>query len=429
MAVKFEEATLANGLKVIAEVDPHAHSAAVGYFVKTGARDEDTRVMGVSHFLEHMMFKGTPTRSTDDINQAFDRLGAKNNAYTSAEMTCFHATVLPEYLLGTGGVNEVLADMMRPALRQEDFDTEKKVILEEIAMYQDNPFWVLYERTMELHCGASAPKEAFVGPTSESDIRGMHPLGHRVLGTSQSITDLTSAQMRQYFEARYSPDNTVVSLAGKVNFDQTVREIERFCGHWKRTGARREQAAPKAHDARIEIRDKKVNRGYCLMLTPAPSAQDERRYPASLLAQVLGGSDNSRLHWALIETGLAEDAECAYDPRDGCGDFLVYVSADPERLDEVWGVVSKEIDALGESITEEDLEKIRCKMATGVTLAGERPGGRMQRLGRQWTSLGRYSTLEEELEKINRVRASDVKELLRTYAFSPRTVGRLLPEG
>ena len=420
MGVTFKQAKLKNGLTVIAEVDPLAHSSAAGYFVKTGARDEESRVMGVSHFLEHMMFKGTPTRTTDQINQAFDRVGAKNNAYTSHEMTCFHATVLPEFLFGAGGVNEVLADMLRPSLRQEDFDTEKKVILEEIAMYQDNPFWVLYERTMEVYCGAPA--------TPGKDIAGMHPLGHRVLGTAESITDLTSSQMREYFEHRYSADNTVVSLAGKVDFDRAVEEIDRLCGLWKATGAARGTGLPKFRDADLLIRDKKVNRGYCLMLTPAPSASDERRYAASLLAHILGGPDNSRLHWALIETGLAEDAECAFDPRDGTGDFLVYVSADPERLDEVWEVVEGEIRGLADSITEDDLEKIRCKAATGVTLAGERPGGRMQRLGRQWTSLGTYTTLEEELERINSVRAADVKQLLAQFPFRPRTVGKMLPE-
>ena len=161
MPVEFKHARLDNGLTIIAEVDPSAHSAAVGYFVRTGARDEPTPQMGVSHFLEHMMFKGTDKRSAERLNQDFDRLGARNNAYTSAELTCFHATVTPDRLTD---VNDVLADMMRPALRDDDFTTEKGVILEEIAMYDDNPFWVLYEHAME-------------------KFYGKHPIGHRVLGT------------------------------------------------------------------------------------------------------------------------------------------------------------------------------------------------------------------------------------------------------
>jgi predicted Zn-dependent peptidase len=414
MDVTFKQARLANGLTIIAEVDSAAHSAAIGYFVKTGARDEATPVMGVSHFLEHMMFKGTPARTAEQINQDFDRIGARNNAYTSGEMTCFHATVLPEFLLGKGGANEILADMLRPALRQNDFDTEKNVILEEIAMYEDNPFWVLYERAME---------ERYT-PAPGSP---MHPLGHRVLGTRQSITELTSVQMRDYFRQRYSADNTVVALSGKLDFDSAVAEIERFCGRWDRTGADRVSGGPLAPDREFELRDKKVNRAYMLSAWNGPSATDDRRYAASLLAQVLGGPDNSRFHWALIETGLAENADAALEPRDGCGDMFVFVCCDPERREEVFQVVQNQIDLLADSLRDEDLEKIRCKAATGVTVAGERPGGRMQRLGRQWTYQGNYTTLEEELGRINSVTVADLKDVLREFPTRPRTLGWLLP--
>lgn len=419
MAYEFKNAVLDNGLTIIAEVDPAAHSAAAGFFVKTGARDEATRVMGVSHFLEHMMFKGTDRRTAEEINQTFDRIGAKNNAYTSSEVTCFHATVLPDRLLGEDNALDVLSDMMRPALRQEDFDTEKNVILEEIAMYQDNPFWVLYERTMEVHCGAP--------PVPGEDITGMHPMGHRVLGTNASISALTRDQMRAYFEHRYSPDNTVVSLAGKLDFDAAVEQIDRACGRWTRTGAVRDPSAPAAADRDLLIRDDRVNRGYQLMLSPAPAATDDRRYAAALLAHILGGPDNSRLHWALIETGLAEEADAAFDGRDGVGDFMLFVVADPDRLGEVWAIVEREIAGLRDTLSEQDLERIRRKTVTSVTLAGERPGGRMQRLGRQWTSLGEYSTLDQELARLNAVSLDQVRRVLEEFPFRPRTVGRLLP--
>lgn len=416
MDVTFRQARLGNGLTIIAEVDGSAHSAAVGYFVKTGARDEAAAVMGVSHFLEHMMFKGTERRTAEQINQDFDRIGARNNAYTSSEMTCFHATVLPEHLLGEGGANEILADMLRPALRQSDFDTEKNVILEEIAMYADNPFWVLYERAMEERYTANPGGE-------------MHPLGHRVLGTRQSITELTCGQMREYFDARYSADNTVVALAGRVDFDRAVEEIERRCGAWGRTGATRAPGGPRAPDRRFELRDEKVNRAYMLAIWDGPGATDERRYAASLLATVLGGPDNSRFHWALVEPGLAENADAAFEPRDGCGDMFIYVCCDPERREEVFGVVERELARLEESLTDSDLEKIRCKAATGVTLAGERAGGRMQRLGRQWTYQGTYTTLEDELARISRVTVADLRSVLRDFPMRPRTLGWLMPAG
>jgi predicted Zn-dependent peptidase len=423
MGVTFCEHTLANGIRVVAEVDPHAHSAAAGYFVRTGARDEDSRVMGVSHFLEHMMFKGTARRTTEQINADFDRIGARNNAYTSHEMTCFHATVLPDRLLGEGGALDILGDMMRPALRDEDFATEKNVILEEIAMYQDNPFWVLYERAAEVHYGADPSR----GEEAATTDAGMHPLGHRVLGTRASISALTVEQMREYFAHRYSADNTVVALAGRVDFDAAVREIERLSGSWSRTGAQRAYAAPRYADRDFVLRSEKVNRGYALMLTPAPDATDPRRYAATLLAQALGGPDNSRLHWALVETGLAESAEAGYDPRDRAGELLVFVSCDPERIDECWSIVEREIAALRDAVTEDDLARIRAKAATGVTVAGERPGGRMQRLGRQWMYRPEYTTLEDELERINAVTLDDVRALIDQFPLRPRTVGQMLP--
>lgn len=406
MSVTFEKVVLPNGLTVIGEVVPHAHSSAVGFFVRTGARDEEPSLMGVSHFLEHMMFKGTERRSADDVNREFDEIGAQYNAYTSTEMTCFHAQTLPDRM---AHATDILGDILRPALRDDDFNAEKGVILEEIAMYKDNPFWVLYERV------------------AEERYRG-HTLGHRVLGTNDTINAMQAAQMREYFNARYSADNTVVALAGKVDFDKAVRQIESICAGWQTTRPMRDSAEPRASVREVTIEDDKVSRAYYLMLSPAPAFGDDRRYAASMLTEVLGGADNSRLHWALIDKGLAEEAQAAYDPHDGCGDYFVYASCDPERLDEVRGVIDGEIERLVTSFSQSDLDKLRNKIATGVTLAGERPGGRMQRIGRRWTYLREHVTLEEELARINAVTLDDLRAVWQAYPFAPRAVGVLTPK-
>jgi len=165
MPVEFKQATLDNGLTIIAETDPAAHTASCGFFVKTGARDEASAVMGVSHFLEHMMFKGTERRTPDDVNREFDEIGARYNAFTSAEMTAFHAQVLPEAL---PQATDILADILRPALRESDFTDEKGVILEEIAMYKDEPFWTLYEELTARRYGAHPLATACWGPTRRS---------------------------------------------------------------------------------------------------------------------------------------------------------------------------------------------------------------------------------------------------------------------
>src|SRR6266567_2848241 len=164
----FHSHVLKNGLRIIAETSPSARSTAVGFFVRTGARDESSDVSGVSHFLEHMVFKGTPHRTALDVNRDFDRIGAHYNAFTSEENTVFYAAILPEYM---AQAVDVLADILRPSLRGEDFDMEKNVIIEEIGMYEDQPMWCAYDH---------AKKTYFDG----------HPLGNSVLGSVQSIQGL-----------------------------------------------------------------------------------------------------------------------------------------------------------------------------------------------------------------------------------------------
>ena len=401
----FKHRTLDNGLTIIAEPDDAAHSSAMGFFVKTGARDESHRLMGVSHFLEHMMFKGSPSRSAEELNQAFDDIGARNNAYTSHELTCFYAHTLPEY---ADTATELLGDMMRPALREDDFETEKGVILEEIAMYKDNPFWVLYEAVAEIRFGD-------------------HPLGHRVLGTNETIKSLKCDEMKDYFENRYSADNTVVALGGKIDFDRSCELIERVCGSWKPTGVTRDNTRPQTKDTRISLDDDRFGRAYLLMLTPGPAAQDDRRYAATLLTQILGAPNNSRLHWALIEQGLAEEAQAGFEASDGVGEFYIYASGDPSRIEEIEQVIDTEITGLLDSLDPDDLERLRSKFATSFTIGAERPADRMQRLGRRWTLLGDHRTLEEELEIIRAVTLDDIREVYNAFPFQPRTVGVLRP--
>src|ERR1700760_3585577 len=174
--MQFHHTVLDNGLRVIAELNDQARSVASGFFVKAGSRDEGPGVAGVSHFLEHMVFKGTPRRDALAVNRDFDRLGAKHNAQTSEEDTFYHVTCLPEYLPRSF---DVLSDILRPSLRDDDFETEKKVIIEEIKMYQDNPMSVAYEAAKAAHFGE-------------------HPLGQSILGTVESIKALKIEQMRDY---------------------------------------------------------------------------------------------------------------------------------------------------------------------------------------------------------------------------------------
>src|SRR5437870_7812906 len=200
MPLTFHHKQLPNGLDIVAEVNPDSYSTALGLFVKTGARDEDPKLNGVSHFLEHMMFKGSEKYTWEDVNRIFDEIGARYNAFTSQEMTAYYANVLPEF---TERAMEHLSHLLRPAIRDTDFDTEKKVILEEIAMYLDDPGHRLYDRLMEAHFGN-------------------HPLSMSVLGSSESITKLEQPQMKEYFQRRYGPGNMVLVATGDLRFEEIV---------------------------------------------------------------------------------------------------------------------------------------------------------------------------------------------------------------
>jgi predicted Zn-dependent peptidase len=406
MPVTFQRARLDNGLEIVGETDPSAHTASVGFFFRTGARDEAPRLMGVSHFLEHMMFKGTAKRNAQQVNNDFDAIGASHNAYTSAEMTAYYAHVLPEH---HAAATEILADILRPALRVEDFNEERGVILEEIAMYEDQPFWVLYERAMELFYGA-------------------HPLAHRVLGTRETIQRLERDEMAAYFRERYSADNTTVAVAGRVDFDAFVDQVRSLCSHWEATRPAREFPAWNLTDRDETITLKNASRHYLIMGMPAPHVNDPWRYESTLLAHVLGDADGSRLHWALIETGLAEEASAQYDGRDGVGEFLISAVCDPKDAAEVEAVCRRELGAVLGGLRDDDLLRARSKIATSVTLAGERPAGRMNRLGTIVAYRGEYCPLEEELRRIDAITIDRLHEYARRWPLVPRMVARLKPE-
>src|SRR5579875_1114857 len=295
----FHHTTLPNGLQVIAELNDRAYSIAAGFFVKAGSRDETSDLAGVSHFLEHMTFKGTPRRDALAVNRDFDRVGAKHNAQTSEEDTFYHVTCLPEYL---PAAFDVLADILRPTLRVEDFETEKQVIIEEIRMYLDNPMSVAYEGAKATH---------FSG----------HPLGNSILGTVESISAMTADRMRDYFAQRYSPANIVLAFAGKGRWEPLVEMAESHCGSW-RGGPAPRQAVPVrgTRAARVILRPEDQQQTV-VGVADGPPLESSDRYAAHLLATILGDHTGSRLYWALIDPGHADAADLTYQDYNQAGAF------------------------------------------------------------------------------------------------------------
>ncbi len=405
MAVTFQKTLLDNGLAIVAEVDPDAHTAACGFFVKTGSRDEDPAIMGVSHFLEHMMFKGTETRTADDVNREFDECGANYNAYTSEEITAFHAHVLPEYF---STALDILADIMRPSLRVEDLDTERGVILEEIAMYDDVPYWRLHEAMMERYYDT-------------------HPLSLRVLGTVNTVKAISRDAMQHYFIDRYSADNTTLALAGNLDFNRVVDQIQTSCGNWQKTDTKRTHPPLQPIEKQFEIHDKNVNRHYMIALSPAPAIDDDRRDAASLLANLIGHPESSLLYWALTDPGIADEVQVSYVGRDGLGAFSIFACCDPKRASQVEDIIRDQTKNCIKRIKQDDLDRLKCRIATAFTLHSERPSGRMSRLGREWTYMGSYRPLDEHLEIIQAITLDDIREVYEAFPFTPQTIGRLTP--
>lgn len=405
MTLSFNQTTLPNGLTILAESSDDARTSAVGFFVNTGARDEQLPVMGVSHFLEHMMFKGTAHRTADDVNREFDEIGADYNAFTSHEKTVYYAHVLPEFL---PNAIDLLGDMLRPSLREDDFTMEKNVILEEISMYEDRPQWRLQDTLLERYFGN-------------------HALGYRVLGTNDSIKALQASQMRDYFEHRYSPNNIVVAAAGQIDFDKLVANVEKIAGQWQSTGAKRDYATPVVQPGNHVMTDEKLNRHYIGMICPGPSLQSENRFAASVLADVIGDCDGSKMYWALVDPGLADEADMSHIGMDQTGCYLAYASCDPDRKEQIRELLFKVLQDSKNSITEQDLQRTKNKLATGATLHGENSGGRMRAIGGQWLNLGKYISLADQIQRMMAVSMNDIQELLAADHFNHRCTIELGP--
>jgi predicted Zn-dependent peptidase len=256
---------------------------------------------------------------------------------------------------------------------------------------------------------------------------GAHPLGHRVLGTSDTVRDMPHDRMIDYFARRYASDNTVVALGGRFDFDEMTDRLARHCGDWARgePGRAYPAIAPRRED--FTEQSAKANRHYTLMLAPGPAMDDDRRYAAGMLMSILGEGDGSRLHWALVEPGLADEAVAEYDGRDRTGQLLLFACCPPNEGGKVEAILRREAADLVDSLTEDDLVRVRSRAATAATLHGELPSGRMRRLGRVWTYMGEYRSLEAELERIGRVTLDELRAVAESFPCEPLVVGRLRP--
>ncbi|NIP27249.1 MAG: insulinase family protein [Phycisphaerae bacterium] len=405
--MEFKKKILSNGLCLIGEVNKSAKSAAVGFFVKTGARDETLQINGVSHFLEHMLFKGTEKLNAFEVSEAFDKRGAEFNAATGEEYTIFYAKVLPEYLVE---ITELWIELMRPALRDEDFNIEKNVIKEEIAMYKDLPSFDVMDRCRNLY---------FDG----------HPCGNSILGSNESIDGLTAKQMRDYFTNRYAPNNIVLACAGNFDWSQISSVVEAGCGKWQKqdTGRELEDFPGSRKTERIEKTN--LAREHICLMSPGVSAQDARRFAAILLGIVVGDDVGSRFFWELVDKALAEAASMQFGAMDGTGVFQSYIRCSSEKGTKVLDTIKDIFESLSkDGISEEELQKAKNKTLSALVIKNELPMGRLLDLGLNWTYLEEYRTIEDDINSIKGVTTDDVHSLIEQFDLGEFTQLSIGPE-
>jgi predicted Zn-dependent peptidase len=392
--MEFKKKILTNGLCLIGEVNKSAKSAAVGFFVKTGARDEILQINGVSHFLEHMLFKGTEKLNAFEVSEAFDKRGAEFNAATGEEYTIFYAKVLPEYLVEIIGL---WIELMRPALRDDDFDIEKNVIKEEIAMYKDTPSFDVMDKCQSLYFEN-------------------HPCGNSILGSEESIDNLTAKEMRDYFTNRYAPNNMVLACAGNFDWEQICSIAAEDCSEWEQQNVSRILGDCRGSKKRSRVEKPNLTREHICLMSPAPSAQDPAKFTALLLGIIIGDSVGSRFYWEMVDKALAEIAVTQFNPMDGVGVFYNRICCSKENASTVLGIAEGVFNSLSENgINKDELRKAKNKILSKLVLENELPMGRLNALGSDWIYLEEYRTIEDDINSIKAVTVDDVHSLIEQF--------------
>jgi len=372
---------LPNGLRIVVEPMADVRSVAAGFLCRTGSRDESPEVAGVSHFLEHMCFKGTARRSAAQINIDFDRIGGQPNAFTSHDRTFYYSVTraadLDQQL-------DILADMMRSVLPPDEFELEKKVVLEEIAQSNDRIEHVAFDLLVE---------EVFKG----------HPLGWPVLGYERTIGPLSRDAMHAYFAKRYAPDNMLLVAAGAVDPADVVRLAERFCGSWAPSRPPDGRRPPRIRSGRVTRTIDRFNQQVLALSFAAPSGTSPLHDTADAVATILGGA-NSRFYWHIEQAGLSPHAAAYRLDFADCGLLILLAQCDPDKADEVEAAMRKEAARMmAGPVTDAEIQRVRNKRRTSLAVEGESPYHRLVQVMDDVDYRGQPRTVEQRLLAVDAV--------------------------
>jgi predicted Zn-dependent peptidase len=395
---------LPGGLRVVTEHIPSVRSASVGVWVGVGSRDEGPSVAGAAHFLEHLLFKSTPTRTAVDIAQAVDAVGGELNAFTAREHTCYYAHVLDTDL--ELAVDLVADVVLRGRCAASDVEIERDVVLEEIAMRDDDP-------------------EDTLGDVFLSAMFGTHPVGRPVIGSVESIEAMTRGQLHSFHVRRYTPERMIVAVAGNVDHDEVVGLVREHFG--PRLVRGRSAVAPRKGTGRVggrptlELINRDGEQTHLSLGVRTPGRHWEHRWALAVLNNALGGGLSSRLFQEIRESrGLAYSVYSTVDTFSDSGALSVYAGCLPERFDEVVRVTTEVLDGVArDGITEDECRIAKGSLRGGLVLGLEDSGSRMNRIGRNELNYGEHRSIEDTLERIEAVTLEQVNVVARQLLRKP----------
>ena len=392
---------LSNGLTLLTEEMPTLRSVSLGVWLRQGSRHEHPEENGVSHFIEHLLFKGTERRTAADIAKTIDSIGGQCDAFTSKEYTCYYARVLDEHL---PVAMDLLADiLLHPRFDPENIEKERKVIFEEIKMVEDSPDELVYD--------------LFTGSFWRS-----HPLGRPILGTIESVTALSLDRLMTFFRDSYHPANVVIAAAGHLDHARLLEMVQRAFGAMPPVGARRSVEPPRANAGIVTKEKKDLEQLHlCLGVETYPLA-NEARYIGYVMNTMLGGNMSSRLFQTIREErGLAYTVFSSINSFLDTGYLMVYAATRPGGGEEVIDQVCRELGRLKEvPIEESELKAAKAHLKGSLMLSLESSLSRMNNLARQDIYFGKQLTLDEILEGIDRVTTEDTQALARRLFLPDR---------
>jgi len=401
---------LPGGLRVVTETMPSVRSVTFGIWTGIGSRDEHAEESGATHYLEHLLFKGTAKRSALEISAALDAVGGEMNAFTAKEYTCYYARVLDTDL---PLAIDVICDLVTSALiRPEDVASERNVILEEMAMTEDEPADQIHDEFSYALLGDS-------------------PLGRPILGSVESVNALTRDAIAEYYHSHYTDDHLVVSAAGNLDHDVVVALVDAAFAQARGVrDADRQPVVPRiggdcgvAHSG-LRLVSKQTEQTHVVLGVPGVARNDRRRYPLGILSTILGGGMSSRLFQEVREKrGLAYSVYSFSTHHADCGMFGVYAGCQPENFTEVLKICRDEVAKVVESgVTEEELRRGIGQVRGSTVLSLEDTGSQMTRIGKNELVYGEHLTIEELLERVESVTLDDVKEVAEEFLRQPQAI-------